>query len=190
MLQKKITLPVPLIPAYEYTISSVREAPMPPVELTRPPPPLALALQQLWQPAPWPMPPPLPVTPLPRGVFWRFPDGKLLQAPPEIAPKEITAALEKAPLPKNSTLIEIDRTNSPGMTRIVVRRTCGNPTLDELAVHALRRRITDLELHAATAGTGLKPTADRQPEWLPSSGKRRLVEVEWDLVAKTIATAG
>ena len=183
ILKAKLSLPVPLIPAYECTSSRVCEAPMPEIVLADAPTELALDLQRHWTPAPLPLPPEMPVIPLPRGVFWRFPNGDLPAEHPEIAEKDIAEILADGPLPKYATTIEIDRKTMPEMTRIMVRRTCGNAKLDRLAVIALRREITDFELHGAGPES-------RPPACVPMLGKRLYIEVEWTLASKKLAVQG
>jgi hypothetical protein len=183
-LSRKLSLPVTLVPAYESATPQVREAPMPEIVLSEDIPDLSLELQRYWPPASVPVPAPAPVLPLPRGIFWRYAGGLLLAQHPDMPENAVAEILAEGPLPRYATVVEIDRQTMDHMTRILVRRSCGNTKLDRLVVAALRREITAIE-----HGSGMQ-TETRRPEYIPPPGRRSRIEVDWTLVPRELGVQG
>ncbi len=146
------------------------------------------------------VPPAVPMLPLPRGVHWRWRDGRLLNDTPEIELAAAQAALRRGERPVGPTVVEVDRsgearhvgelgrihTREGEFARVRVRETCGNTLLDELVVVALRAKLLSQYRRSTEEG---EPVAER--EYLPQPGKTLTFAVEWRLMpVETVSTTG
>ncbi|MBO4344390.1 MAG: hypothetical protein J5833_01465 [Victivallales bacterium] len=86
----------------------------------------------------------------PEGIIWRSANGRRIANAPEIDEKIARESWNKN-VPSGVTTLECSRFLGKMPPRVILRRSCGNPELDMLAVAALRRHLLNAE---SSSGVG------------------------------------
>lgn len=173
----------PYTPAPEYRITvtpSAEHAPRP-VNLVSPLPPHYKEIAALWSATPRIPAPSLPAPPsFNARIIWRTQAGIPVFPEPVLSfSKRKLQRMIQYNIPERPTRTAIIRQN--GLTRVKLRQSCGNNTLDILAVEAIRRMVSPLP------GTLPLPVvadaAERHPI-VPEKGQAVVIETEWRLLIK------
>ena len=100
----------------------------------------------LLAPLPWetriamPVPEEIPFTP-PKGIFWLNEEGLAASNPPQLDTKQVLEILGEERQGVGSTRLEYRLREQSLHPRVVIRQSCGNPRLDEMAAGALRGHL-------------------------------------------------
>lgn len=179
----KREVPCAPVPPYRFTMAPMGQTPPPPVPLCGPPAPLPARVAAAGEPIrPAPVEP-VVVEPLPRGVFWRTLDGRLLSGLPAFADRQVQDAIAQGGAPKAPTSLRVSRGDRGSTLRVQVVDGSGNAGLDALAVVALRRAVGQLETEERLA-----PQGRARSELLPPAGGAVDLQVEWSLPVDAVAT--
>ena len=175
------TLPMTEPPVFQPALKLAEERPFPQILLAPGLPPFDREISEKWTYARPPLPEVPPTVRLPQGVFWRFTDGTRLTDLPAPDNAEARKTTSEGGAPTASTLLEISFASS--LPRVLVRRSCGNRLLDQMAVRELRKAVLKREEVALQNGPAVS--------WFPAAGQRSAFEVEWRLLpTETAAGTG
>lgn len=169
-------LPETPIPAYRFAVTLSEEGGQSAIRLAAPRRELPDEFRRRWTIAPPETVEFPPVVPLPSTVVWHDPDGKVIDPSPELDLAAVARAFAEEGRPRHATRIEIQAGDSASPTRIRVRRSSGNPTLDRLVLAVLHREMGASERRERLGWEGNRPV------YLPPPGRRTVVEIEWSLL--------
>ena len=173
---RTLRVPIAPIPAYTFTEKPAREQPHVPIALRGDSLDFPEKIVLAWQPFPPPVVDPVPVEPLPHGIFWRRSDGQLVGDVPPLDEAAVRAAFAESSVPVAPTILLVSRPVEARAIRVRVLQSCGNTSLDLLAVNVIRKAVGELELRERQAGE-----EDPRPSYFPALGGTSRLEVEWDL---------
>lgn len=182
----KLEIPCAPVPPYQFSMTPVGQAAAPPLALRAASQSLAERVAGAGDPIRSVPPGPSVVVPLPRGIFWTLPAGRLLSGLPPPDERALRAAVTQDGPAKAPTRLRISRGDRLGTTRVQVISDCGNAALDALAVDTLRRALGLQELQERLQAAG-----GTRADYLPAPGGEAEVQVEWRLnTVSTLVTPG
>ena len=180
--QTKRALPETPVPEYGFRVILSKEATFPGIRLAAPPHALPDEMRLRWTAALPELPPAPTVVPLPEGIVWHRPDGRVLMSMPELDLERVRKAISEGGRPRYPTRVELRAGSAETPTRIRVRRASGNVQLDLHVVSALRRDVGAYERKKRY----LAAAAER-PAYLPPPGASILFEIEWSLFSTELS---
>jgi hypothetical protein len=170
----KLEVPSAAVPAYRFAMTPLGQSAAPPLALCGPSPGLAERLVAIAEPIRPPPPEPLVVVPLARAVFWRTPDGRRVGGLPVFDEREVRAATARERPPKGPTTLRLVHGDRLATTRVQLLSSCGNGSLDALAVAALRRAAGQQQMRESQ-----KDAEPARAEFFPPPGADIELQVEW-----------